>query len=119
MKKLIALVAVTAMVAAVPVSAFWTLDNDNSYGAGHSGGRGDFSSRGGVEGEATFSMTMTGRGRSEADFRGTGDMDGNWAGHGYEHPYWYGVQYDPRYGAYRPWILQPYLVAPPEESTDQ
>lgn len=109
MKKLIAIAAVAAMVVAFPASAFWSLDDNNSYSGGHYDGRGDFTGNGDAEGEAHFSMNFTGRARSYGDFRGTGDTDGNWFGHGYDYPYWYGNPY----GAYTPWMQQRYQAPAP------
>ena len=111
MKKRVAVLAVAAMVAAVPASAFWGWDDNNGYSGGAYDGRGDFFGNGDAEGEATFSMTFTGRARTNADFRGTGDTNGNWSGYGYDYPYYPG--YGAPYGApYVPWVQPQYPVAP-------
>jgi len=111
MKKLIAIAAVAAMVVAAPATGFWGWDDSNGYSGGRYDGRGDFVGNGNAEGEATFSMTFTGRGRTNADFRGNADTDGHWSGYGYDNPYPY------YYGQpYAPWAMQP-QAAPPAPAT--
>lgn len=111
MKKFVAIAAVASLLVAAPALAFWGWDDNNGYGGGDYNGNGDFVGDGSAEGEATFSMTFTARGRTNADFRGTGDTNGNWSGYGYDQPYWYGTQ---PYGGFNPWIQQPLL--PPAQA---
>jgi len=120
MKKIIAIAALAAIVASSTASAFWGWDDSNGYSGGNYDGRGDFVGNGDAEGEATFSMTFTGRGRTNADVRGNGDTYGNWSGYGYEnYPYWYGAPYGvgPWGNPYLPYQPQQFQapVAPPTQ----
>ena len=87
MKKII---AIAAIIASAQASAFWGWDNSNNAPDGRYNGKGDFIGNATGEAEATFSMTFTGKGKTRGDFKGNGDSNSNWAGYGYDAPYYYG-----------------------------
>ena len=86
MKKII---AIAAIIASAQAAAFWDSSNGSTTGAYN--GAGDFVGNGSGEGEATFSMDFTGKGRSNGDFKGNGDTTGNFSGYGYESTPYYGA----------------------------
>ena len=67
MKKII---AIAALIASASVSAMWG-DNNNSNGS-HNGAM-DAAGNATGEGEATFSMSFTGKGKTAGDFKGNGN----------------------------------------------
>ena len=83
MKKII---AIAAIIASAQASAFW----DSANGSTTSGynGNGDFVGNGSGEGEATFSMEFTGKGRTAGDMKANADSNGNFSGYGYDQPYY-------------------------------
>ena len=83
MKKII---AIAAIIASAQASAFW--DSSNGSTAGNYNGAADMVGNGTGEGEATFSMDFTGKGRTAGDFRGNGNTAGNFSGYGYDAPYY-------------------------------
>ena len=83
MKKII---AIAAIIASAQASAFWDSSNGSANSAYN--GNGDFLGNGSGEGEATFSMNFTGKGRTAGDFKGNADTDGNFSGYGYDAPYY-------------------------------
>ena len=83
MKKII---AIAAIIASAQASAFW--DSSNGSTAGNYNGAGDFIGNGTGEGEATFSMNFTGKGRTAGDFKGNADTAANASGYGYDSPYY-------------------------------
>ena len=82
MKKIIALAAI---IASAQASAFWdSWDSSNGSATGNYNGAADMVGNGTGEGEATFSMNFTGKGRSAGDFKGNGNTAGDFSGYGYE-----------------------------------
>jgi len=86
MKKII---AIAAIIASAQASAFW--DSSNGSGTGNYNGAADMVGNGTGEGEATFSMDFTGKGRTAGDFRGNGNTAGDFSGYGYESNPYYGA----------------------------
>jgi len=68
MKKIIAIVAI---IASAQASAMWGDGNNNANGA-HNGAM-DAAGNATGEGEATFSMSFTGKGKTAGDFKGNGN----------------------------------------------
>jgi len=68
MKKIIAIVAI---IASAQASAFW--GNGNNAGNGAQNGAMDAAGNATGEGEATFSMSFTGKGKTAGDFKGNGN----------------------------------------------
>ena len=88
MKKII---AIAAIIATAQASAFWGGNNDGSY---YNNGTGAFDTAGNGEGEATFSMNFSGKGKS--DFRGNGQIDDSFNGsNGYSYAPYYGAPVAP------------------------
>ncbi len=83
MKKII---AIAAIIASAQASAFF--DNSNGSMNGANNANGDFLGNGSGEGEATFSMNFSGKGRTAGDFKGNGSTDTNATAYGYESPYY-------------------------------
>jgi hypothetical protein len=83
MKKII---AIAAIVASAQASAFF--DNGNGSMNGANKANGDFVGNGTGEGEATFSMNFSGKGRTAGDAKGNASNNGNFTGYGYESPYY-------------------------------
>jgi hypothetical protein len=83
MKKII---AIAAIVASAQASAFF--DNGNGSMNGANNANGDFLGNGSGEGEATFSMNFSGKGRTAGDVKGNASNNGNFTGYGYESPYY-------------------------------
>jgi len=81
MKKII---AIAAIIASAQASAFMDSANTNANGANNA--KGDFIGNGTGEGEATFSMNFSGKGRTAGDFKGNGSTDTNGTAYGYEQP---------------------------------
>ena len=68
MKKII---AIAALIASAQVSAMWG-DGNNAGNGAHNGAM-DAAGNATGEGEATFSMSFTGKGKSAGDFKGNGN----------------------------------------------
>ncbi len=86
MKKII---AITALLASAQVAAFWDSGNGSTTGAYN--GAGDVVGNATGEGEATFSMDITGKTRQTRNFQGNANTGGNLNAQGYETPgYGYG-----------------------------
>ena len=81
MKKII---AIAAIVASAQASAFF--DNSNGSMNGANNANGDFVGNGTGEGEATFSMNFSGKGRTAGDFKGNGSTDTNATAYGSDQP---------------------------------
>jgi len=81
MKKIIAIAAVFASTSAF---AFF----ENGSNAFVQDGRGQAVGNGQAEGEANFSMSFTGRGKTKGDFIGQAENGMNNRAYGYENPYY-------------------------------
>ena len=81
MKKII---AIAAIVASAQASAFF--DNSNGSMNGANKANSDFVGNGTGEGEATFSMNFSGKGRTAGDFKRNGTTNTNGTAYGYEQP---------------------------------
>ena len=78
------IIFVSLLTASMSASAFF--GTDNLYSGGESNGAGKMNGNGTGEGEATFSMTFKGRGKSAGDFKGNGTTNTNGTAYGYEQP---------------------------------
>jgi len=82
------LIAISAVL--VSANAFAFFENGNLDGRFVQDDRGDVVGNASGEGEATFSMSFTGKGKTAGDFKGNGSHVGNYdaRGYGYENPYY-------------------------------
>ena len=94
MKKIIALA-----VALNTTTAFAFFNDGATNGAFVNDGRGEVVGNGNAEGEATFSMTFSGKGRTAGDFKGNGYNNSSMNAYGeqrdvYRPPYYGNPQYN-------------------------
>jgi len=92
MKKII---AIAALIASAQASAFWG-NGDNASNGAHNGAM-DAAGNATGEGEATFSMSFTGKGKTAGDFKGNGNTAANIdsANSSNAAPYYYGAPQAP------------------------
>ena len=91
------LVAVLAVLVSTNSFAFFDDARTNAMGNGAHVANGDVVGNGNAEGEASFTMSFSGKGRTAGDFKGKGNTDTNTAFGGASateyRPYGYGSPY--------------------------
>jgi hypothetical protein len=82
------LIATMALVAATSANAFVNDDRSNADGFFGNSGNGEFVGNGTGRGEATFTMSFTGKADMNSDVHGNGNNSTNVYGTGYRTPYY-------------------------------
>jgi len=93
MQKILAITAFIAFIASTQASAFWGWDDSDSDASGNYDSSGDVSANAFGDWEAVIDFNFSARARAAGDFTGNADTDGNWAGYGYDYPYYWGGPY--------------------------